>query len=134
MDTLKRPLSVILAIIVAVIAFHLIFSAFYPENVDIGGIWDILNWFISFGVIVSLAVTYINKRRAGYDSADTKEFICASASFYAAALLALLFFWNWFDDLALEESQSQLRLIFWGFINPLFIIVAGSASASLWKR
>ena len=133
MTTLRRPLSVILGAIAAAVAFQFIFSSFYPESVDIGRIWNILDWFMAFGAITSLAVAYIDKRRAGADSAAPKDFICASVYFYAAALLSMWFFWNWFDDLAMEEPQSQARLVFWGFINPLFVIVVGGVSAKLWK-
>ena len=134
MDTLRRPLSVILGIIAAAVAFQFIFSSFYPENLDSDRIWNILDWFMALGSIAALAITYIAKREARANSIDTKEFICVNTSFYAAALLAMWFFWNWFDDLAMEEAQSQARLTFWGFINPLFIIVVGGVSAKLWKR
>ena len=135
MDTLKRPLAIILGAIALAVALHFIFSAFYMDSVDSNQVWEILNWFMAFAILVALAVTYVHKKDAGTDSADTKKFICANGAFYATAWLAIWFFWNWFDNLVLgDEAQDQLRLTFWGFIDPLFIIIVGSVSAHLWGQ
>ena len=133
MDTLKRPLAVVLAIIALAVTFHFIFSSFYTDSVNPNQVWEILDWFMAFGVVVALVVTYMQKRSIESETTDTRRFICVNAAFYAAAWLAIWFFWNWFDNLSLgEEPQGELRLTFWGFIDPLFIIVVGSVSARLW--
>ena len=88
---------------------------------------------MAFGVLIALAVTYLHKRDTGPD-ADTNTFVCVNVAFYAAATLAILFFWNWFDDLTVgEEGQSQTRRFFWVFTNTLFVILLGALSAHLWK-
>ena len=135
MDTLRRPLAVILGAITLAVAFHFIFLSFYQDSVDPNQVWEILDWFMAFAVLVTLAVTYVRKRATSTDSDDIKEFICVNAAFYAALWLAIWFFWNWFDNLAIgDELQGQLRLTIWGFIDPLFIILVGSASAHLWTH
>jgi len=134
MAALKRSLALILGLIAIAVLFQLLFSPFYPESVDINWTWNVLNWFIAFGVAVALIATYLRKRGLSADGGSGREHIFANTAFYAAALLALWFFWNWFDDLTVgEEGQSQVRLIFWSFINPLFIILMGTVSARLWK-
>ena len=135
METLRKPLSVVLGLMAVAVLFHFVLSPFYEDLVDPISVWHVLNWFMAVGVIVTLAITYVHKRRAGADgSSDTNTFICVNVAFYAAAFLAILFFWNWFDDLTVgEDGQSQTRRIFWVVIDALFVIVAGAASAHLWK-
>ena len=135
MDTLRRPLAIILAIIAIAVAFHFIFLAFYQDSVDPNQVWEILDWFMAFAVVVALVVTYNQKRGIESGTTDTNRFISVNVAFYAAAWLAIWFFWNWFDNLSLgDELQGELRLTFWGFIDPLFILVVGSVSARLWKH
>ena len=93
-----------------------------------------LNWFMAFGVLAALVITYLHKREVGADS-DTNSFICANAAFYAAAFLAILFFWNWFDDLTVgEDGQGQTRRNFWVVIDALFVIIVGAISTHLWRE
>ena len=134
MNLLKRLLALVLGLLGIAVLFQLVFSPFYPAAVDIDWVWNVLNWFIAFGVTAALIATYLYKRGLSVDSSTDREFICANTAFYAAAVLAIWFFWNWFDDLTVgEEGQSAVRLIFWSFINPLFIILMGAVSARLWR-
>ena len=116
-------------------AFHFIFSSFYPDSVDANQVWEILDWFMAFAVLATLVVTFIHKGRIESGTADTNKYICLNVAFYTTAWLAIWFFWNWFDDLALgDELQSELNLTFWGFIDPMFIVLVGSVSAYLWRH
>ena len=115
------------------VLFHFVLSPFYEDALDSLSVWHVLNWFMAAGVLIALAVTYLHKRGTGPD-ADTNTFVCVNVAFYAAATLAILFFWNWFDDLTVgEEGQSQTRRFFWVFTNTLFVILLGALSAHLWK-
>ncbi len=88
---------------------------------------------MAVGTVVMLALTYVRMRSLGTDS-DTNMYICVNAAFYAAVVLAILFFWNWFDDLtAGEEGQSQTRGFFWVIINVMFVVLVGTVSAHLWR-
>ena len=134
MDAIRRPLAVILGVITIAVAFHFIFTPFYPDSVDVGLVWNILNWFMAFAVLVTLALAYIRKKDMTSDSMDAKMYVRVNVMFYSALWLAIWFFWNWFDDItAGAEGQSTLRLTFWAFIDPLFIILVGRLSARLWK-
>ena len=135
MNAVKKVLALILSLIAIAVLFQLVFSPFYPDSVDVDWMWNTLNWFIAFGVAVALIVTYLRKRVLSVYGGNGRQHIFANTAFYAAALLAIWFFWNWFDDLTVgEDGQSQVRLIFWGFINPLFIILMGTVSARLWRE
>ena len=60
--------------------------------------------------------------------------ICVNVAFYVAVVLAILFFWNWFDDLtAGEDGQSPTRGYYWVVINVTFVVLVGTVSARLWK-
>ena len=135
MDTIRRPLAIILGVITLAVTFHFIFSAFYPESVDVDQVWDILDWFMAFAVLVTLALAYIRKKNTTSDSMDAKMYIRVNMAFYSAVWLAIWFFWNWFDSLALPGGgvQNEIRLTLWAFIDPLFIILVGRLSIHLWK-
>ena len=135
MATIRRPLAIILGVITLAVTFHFIFSAFYPDNVDVDQVWDILDWFMAFAVLVTLALAYIRKKNTTSDSMDAKMYIRVNMVFYSAVWLALWFFWNWSDSLALPGGgvQNEIRLTLWAFIDPLFIILVGRLSIRLWK-
>ena len=115
----------------AAVLFHFVLSRFYEDAMDSLSLWHVLNWFMAFGVLIALAVTYLHKRDTGPD-ADT--FVCVNVAFYAAAALAILFFWNWVADLTVgEDGQSQTRRLFWVIINTLLVLLLGALSAHLWK-
>ena len=134
MKAVKKVLALILSLLAIAVLFQLVFSPFYPDSVDTDVVWNALNWLIAFGVAATLIVTYLRKRVLSAYGGNGRQHIFANTAFYAAALLAIWFFWNWFDDLTVgEEGQSQVRLIFWGLINPLFIILMGTVSARLWR-
>ena len=134
METLRKPLSVILGLIAFAVLFHFVLNPFYEDAVDAISVWHVLNWFMAFGVIVTLALTYVGKRNVSTGDADTNRYICINLAFYVAAILAILFFWNWFDDLtAGEDGQSSNRGIFWAVINTLLVVLVGTVSARLWN-
>ena len=134
MGTLRKPLSVILGLMAVVVLVHFLFSPFYEDSVDVGEVWNILNWVMAVGVVITLATICAYKRCCGATDGDTNRFICINAAFYAAAVLAILFFWNWFDDLtAGEEGQSQTRMFYWVVVNTLFVVLAGTLSVRLWR-
>ena len=133
MQLLRKPLSIVLGLMAVAVLFHFVLSSFYPDSWDVDLMWNVLNWCMAFGVIAALALTYLHKRGVGADS-DTNTFICVNVAFYAAAFLAILFFWNWFDDLTVgEDGQGQTRRNFWVVINALFVIIVGAISTHLWR-
>ena len=97
-------------------------------------IWSILDVFMAIGVIVSLMVGYHLKRVTEGSGGDGVSRACLEANvlLYLAAFLSMWFLWNWFDDLvAGDAGQSDLRLTFWGFIDPLYVLVACAAGRRL---
>ena len=135
MKALKRPFALLLGLMAVAVLLHFVFTPFYEDIVDTLFIWHILNWFMAVGIILTLAITCAGKRKTGSQDRDANDYVCVTVAFYAAAVLAVLFFWNWFDDLtAGEDGQSQTRRNYWVVINTLFIVLLGTVSAHLWKK
>lgn len=133
MDAIRKPLSVLLGVMALVVLFHFVLNPFYEDAIDPISIWHVLNWVMAVGVIIALVLTYVRRGRLGADSATTTS-ICVNVAFYVAVVLAILFFWNWFDDLtAGEDGQSPTRGYYWVVINVTFVVLLGTVSARLWK-
>ena len=131
METVKKPLALILGVVAFGVLLHFVFNPFYEDLIDVLSIWHVINWFMAFAVVATVAVAYVHKKSVQDDSYMRLWF---NLTFHAAAVLAILFFWNWFDDLTVgEDGQSQTRRIFWVFINTLFVILNATVSVRLWK-
>ena len=133
MDALKKPVAVYLGLSALAVLIHFWFSPFYPESWDVGAIWEVLDVFMAIGIIAAVVYTCAHKRGLPSDASSLAQ-VCAYAAFYAAAVLAILFFWNWFDELAREGDQSQTRNNYWVVINTLYIVLMGTVSCHLWRK
>ena len=126
MDALKKPVAVYLGLSALAVLIHFWFSPFYPESWDVGAIWEVLDVFMAIGIILAVVYTCKHKRGLPSDASSLAQ-VCAYAAFYAAAVLAILFFWNWFDELAREGDQSQTRNNYWvSVINTLYIVLGAT--------
>ena len=134
MESLGKPLAVILGLTAFAVLFHFVLSPFYEEVVESHEIWNVLNWFMAFGVIVALILTYLVKRDAVTDDTDTTTYIRVNVGFYVAAALAVLFFWNWFNELAVGGgSEGEINGNYWVLINTLYVILITRVSIHLWR-
>ena len=134
MEILRRPLAIVLGLTALAVLAHFVFTPFYDDAIEIHDIWNVLNWFMAFGAIVALAVTFLAKRDAGTEGCDVRTYIGVNAGFYAAAALAILFFWNWFNELAVGGgSEGQVNSNFWVVIDTLYVILIARVSIRLWR-
>ncbi len=131
----RKVISVALWTLAAAVGFHFVFTPFYDGVLDIALVWEVLNWFMAAGILV-VAVIQFNRQRGaqGHSRAEPlgREYLAANAAFYASAVLALLFFWNWIDALTGTGPQSDTRLVWWAFIDSLFVLVLGATGCYLW--
>ena len=131
MDALKKPVAVFLGLSALAVLIHFWFSPFYPESWDVGAIWEVMDVFMAIGIILAVVYTCAHKRGLPSDAPSLAQ-VCAYAAFYAAAVLAILFFWNWFDDLDHGEQESRARRdsgrdsSFGRVINTMYIILMGT--------
>ena len=132
MEKLRKPLSIVFGLMAIAVLLHFVLSAFYEDSVNVDSVWYVFNWIMAAGIILALADIYIEKRALG--EAEMASRVWVNVALYAAVVLAILFAWNWFDDLTVgEEGQSQVRLIYWAAIDVLFIVLIGTRSVCLWK-
>ena len=133
METLRKPLAVILGLTAFAVLFHFVLSPFYEDVIESGDVWNVLNWIMSFGVIATLVLTYLAKRDVGRED-DTNTYIRVNVGFYAAAALAILYFWNWFNELvAGGGSEGEVNGNYWVLIDTMYVILVTRVSIHLWR-
>ena len=133
METIRRPLAVILGLTALAVLIHFVLNPFYEDVIESHEIWNVLNWIMSFGVIAVLVLTYLVKRDVGREG-DTNTYIRVNVGFYAAAALAVLFFWNWFNELAVGGgSEGEINGNYWVLINTLYAILVTRVGLHLWR-
>lgn len=128
MDTLRKPLAVILGLTAFAVLLHFVLSPFYEDVVESDDVWNVLNWFMAFGVIVTLILTYLAKRDIGRED-DTNTYIRAKVGFYAATALSIIYFWNWFNELVADDGSGT----YWVLIDTIYVILVTRVSIHLWK-
>ena len=128
-----KPLAVILGLTALGVFVNFVFAPFYGEVLDVESIWFVLNWFMTFAVIVALITAYVDKRSADTSGNDARTYIAANAAFYAAAVLAVLYLSNWINELVVDGgNEGDVRLFFWGLIDTLFVVLMARMSVRLW--
>ena len=133
MDAIRKPLAIILGLTAFAVLFHFVLSPFYEDVIESHDVWNILNWLMSFGVILALIVTYLAKKEVSRES-DTNTYLRVNVGFYAAAALAILYFWNWFNELVVGGgSEGDVNGNYWVLINTLYVILITRVSIHLWK-
>ena len=134
METLRKPLAVILGLTALAVLLHFVLSPFYEDVVESGDVWNVLNWFMAFGVIVVLIVTYLAKRDVAKDKTDTNSYISVNVGFYVAAALAVLYFRNWVSELVVGGgSEGDIDGNYWVLIDTLYVILVTRVSIHLWR-
>ena len=135
MDAARKPLGIYLLGSALVVAVHFVFSPFYRDALDPIAVWSVLDWFMAVGIVVAVVVNVrrgLAAERAAGSEAGAAASLAANAAKWLTILLALWFFWNWFDFLTLEaDVQAMPNLIMWSFIDPLYAMVAAATGRSL---
>ena len=126
-----------LMLVAVVVAAHFILTPFYQDVMNIDRMWFVLNWFMAAASIIALVVNYHRYKATGAQSGDgavDRQYLKVNAALLSSLLLVIWFFWNWFDDLTVASgSQSDIRLIMWSIIDPLFVLVTGATGLHVWR-
>lgn len=133
MDVLRKPAAAYLMVSALAVLLHFWLSPFYPDSWDVGALWEVLDAIMAVGIVVTLAYTFSYKRGVNSDASDLVH-ICAYTAFYATTVLAVLFFWNWFDEIASDGDQSQTNNNYWVIINTMYIVLMGTVGCHLWRK
>lgn len=128
-----RIVAAYLVLLAVVVAVNFIATPLYhPGGDEPFTVWEVLNWFMAVGILITTAVTFAAKRRVDADdAADLKMYLRASVLFYASALVLLAFFWNWFSNLSPNNSPDGQV---WVFIDIVMPLVTGAAGCRLWQK
>ncbi len=131
MSILIRATAAYMVLVAVAVAVHFIITPLYHPGGDAPfSAWDILNWFMAVGMVITLAASYAQKRRVdGEASADLKRYLGANTVFYAAVAMFILFFWNWFSALS---PNNQPDGQYWVVIDTLMPIVMGVTGCRTW--
>ena len=136
MDIVKRLLAVFLVVTALAAAVLLIATPLYHDGSPEYPHWKIMNWFMAFAVPVALIVSYLRKRALG-DDPDVSEYVRVGATYYAAIVLTMLFFWEWFWTLN-PESETGLaatsHMVYFPIMDALFVVVCLATGRYLWSR
>ena len=133
MSILIRAAAAYLVLVAVTVAVHFIITPLYHPGGDAPfELWAVHNWFMAVGIVITLAASYVAKRRVDGDgSADLKRSLEANAVFYLTAVVFMLFFWNWFSALSpnnLPDGQ------YWVVIDTLMPIVMGVTGCRMWRN
>ena len=137
MEHLKRGAAIYLFPAAAVVVAQMVISPFYRNVVDVGDIWHVMNWFMAASIIITLIVRTHDRiqLKKEKDNSVSRRYLETYAGLIVGVFLALWFFWNWgSESITFGGEASQINLIFWSWINPLFVIVTGLTACRLWNR
>ena len=128
---LGRVTSVYLIVLAVVVAVNFIITPLYhPGGDEPYTVWEVLNWFMAVGMVITVIASYIQKRRVDADgSSDIKRYLEANAVFYLAVVVFIIFFWNWFSDLS---PNNQPDGQYWVVVDTLMPIVMGLTGRRMW--
>ncbi|MCY4530667.1 MAG: hypothetical protein OXD46_16775 [Chloroflexi bacterium] len=133
METLRKPLAVILGLTALAVLVHFVLGPVYEDVIESHEVWNVLNWFMAFGVLVALIVTYLAKKEVGRED-DTNSYIRVNVGFYAAAALAVVYFWNWVNELVVGGgSEGEVNGNYWVLIDVVYVILITRVSVHLWR-
>ena len=90
---------------------------------------------MAVGTLLVLVVSVMRRHALGGRKDDALAYVRASAVFYGAIVLTILFFWEWFWTLN-PESETCLavtsHLIHFPAVDWLFVVLALPSGRHLW--
>ena len=125
MDALRRVVGALLLLTAAIVGIYFVVSQleFLPS------LWAELNYLMALSIALGVIFAYLRKRSleaAGLDRIVTRRYLEANILFYGFLLIAMLFFWNWFDLLIDDDPQDIHRSIVWIIVNTVGSLLWGA--------
>ena len=127
-----RVVGGLLMVYAALYLAQFLFNTLYdnPQRV-----WDVMNYVSALAILIALAVNFLHMRSQATGEPATLARLGAYALFYVNAALAIWFFPNWIDLLALEEGESVSvhSDVVWMFIAVMIPLVFATTGWRLWR-
>ena len=141
MDIFRRSVGVVLIVIGAVVAVHMVVEPLYhasSEASPYSPIWSIINPFMALAVVLGVIFGYIRKRDVDHEGGGapiSREFLSANTLFYGFLFVGILFFSNWFNLLSPDFSAvgTDAVSLVWAFIDAALPLLTGVMGLSLLK-
>ena len=141
MDIFRRSVGVVLIVIGAVVAVHMVVEPLYhasSEASPYSPIWSIINPFMALAVVLGVIFGYIRKRdvdQEGGRAPISREFLSANTLFYGFLFVGILFFSNWFNLLSPDFTAvgTDTVSLVWAFIDAALPLISGVMGLSLLK-
>ena len=121
LNVLRRPLAVLLGLTATYALVHFVFNSLYDET---SLMLDILGYIMAVGATFFVVLTYIHRRRSEEPN------LGAACAFYAALVLAILFF-GWIDSLNDYVHLSEQTTNNVWTVDVMFVVVGYTVSARL---
>ena len=139
MVVVRRFLAAMLALISLALAIHFVGSELYGAYLAQPHlVWDYLNWLTALGIVVTLVHHFQRKRafdRSRQDDAVTFSYLSTNLLLFGAMFLALWFFANWFEELAINDESSMTVIGFiWITFNACFVVLGSISAWQLWHQ
>ena len=126
---IKKTLAVLLGLIAAAGLVHFVFDPFSRGALEGESVRAVLNCFMAFGIIIAFITVIAAGRVAGTVATNGRPM------FYAVTVLGILFFWNWFNELAVGGgSDGQAHGIFWVVVNTVFVVIMGKLASNVGRQ
>ena len=125
MDALRRVVGALLLLTAAIVGIYFVAS----QLEILPSLWAELNYLMTLSVALGIIFAYLRKRSleaAGLDRIVTRRYLEANILFYGFLLIAMLFFWNWFDLLIDDDPQDIHRSIVWIIVNTVGSLLWGA--------
>ena len=126
MSYLLRASGVYIILVGVAIAVHFIITPFYHAGGASFTAWHYMNWFIAPAVLITLAASYIGKRRFdGAGSGEMQRYLEVNGLFYGSIAAGIIYYWNWALTLAPNNVADGQFWSVLGAVLPILMVVAG---------
>ena len=125
-NSLRYVLGVYCIMVAAAVGLHFVGVTLYDDGSTGYPAWDVINWFSAVGILIALGASLSWKALTARSDAAARQRLGASALFYAALTLALLFFWNW-----ASRGAGQDDFTVWAAVDALIVAVLGATGFRL---
>lgn len=88
--------------------------------------WTIMNYFMAFGAILMLVLTFLYRWQLNPESTDNYTCAIANGLFYGSVVLVMLFFWEyfWLLDTSSETGDAATsHLIYFPLIDAVYVVL-----------
>ncbi len=103
---------------------------------DVSGVWDVANYLMAVALVAALLLNARRrfKEQGKRDDSDGLRRWEANLCLYLTAGVNILFFRNWFLEIAGADGDASTTGLVWIAVNVLFPLAAGATGLTLWRE